>query len=438
MKMTASPIALSPPVRILLYVAIPGYLYNVPHERSGVALLRNRVRRALNLAEWCLFRRWRAHYSTFEDAGQSNRGDVAIREGLRQELTRAFAPRAVEFIEVAWSDLAKALALQPVDLIVLGGSGYIHPDATGRLPQRVLRDLQVLERTSVPAVAISIGFNSSIINVSRGSSAPTSSSPSLADDQNAALRRLFDRLALASMRDENSRTAVAAAVSSAPPVVVDPAYLLVHTIGVAPAKVAGHLPAIGVNVAFHGQLASDMSHSFLPTFVEALKRFQARTPCRFVYFVHSDGERGVAKALQLAGIALQVVHGPIEQMINAYRGLDAHVCQMLHSAIFATGVGVPTLCLAYDVKSVGFFKLLGLDDFCVNAGDLNAEGIAASLDNLIANRASAAAKIAAVTPHLISAAHAFYRKIPAVLNQKASAADIQMGSACDQSQAVAL
>ena len=72
-----------PPVRILLYVTIPTAREDAPIVRGGKALVRNRLRRAVDLGGFAAFRRWHAHYSTFEDVANSNRGDMAIRAGVR-------------------------------------------------------------------------------------------------------------------------------------------------------------------------------------------------------------------------------------------------------------------------------------------------------------------------------------------------------------------
>src|SRR5581483_4905017 len=96
-------------IRVLLYALIPSTRECVPLRRSPIALLRNRVRRTLELMAWRLTGLWRAHYSTFEDAENTNRGDIAIRIGARRQLERIFAGRSLEVDEVGWKDLGAAI-----------------------------------------------------------------------------------------------------------------------------------------------------------------------------------------------------------------------------------------------------------------------------------------------------------------------------------------
>jgi hypothetical protein len=42
-----------------------------------------------------------------------------------------------------------------------------------------------------------------------------------------------------------------------------------------------------------------------------------------------------------------------------------HLCQTLHSAIFAINAGVQTVNVGYDVKNFAFFELLGLPAYCL-------------------------------------------------------------------------
>ena len=126
------------PIRILLYTLIPASRELEPIVRAPFAFLRNRARRFLELTAWRVTGLWRAHYSTFEDRNNSNRGDMAIRLGARRQLERTFAGQPLAIDEVAWGDLGAAIsgAATPYDLIVIAGGGYLFADPTGRLPPR--------------------------------------------------------------------------------------------------------------------------------------------------------------------------------------------------------------------------------------------------------------------------------------------------------------
>src|SRR5689334_14489109 len=88
------------PVRVLIYTLIPQGQENVPVERSLFRIVTNRARRILDLAQWRLGERWRAHYSTFKDFKNTNRGDIAIRLGVKHQLEQAFQGQPVTFLDV--------------------------------------------------------------------------------------------------------------------------------------------------------------------------------------------------------------------------------------------------------------------------------------------------------------------------------------------------
>src|SRR5438067_361128 len=122
------------PVRILLYTVVTEQSQDLPIYRSPTALLRNRLRRFFDLCVWNVTGKWRGVHWTFEDVHNSNRGDIAIRLGLRQALEQAFSPRSIKFTEISWGELTADLlrALKPnIDLIVIGGSGYLHINSAG-------------------------------------------------------------------------------------------------------------------------------------------------------------------------------------------------------------------------------------------------------------------------------------------------------------------
>jgi polysaccharide pyruvyl transferase WcaK-like protein len=385
----------------------------VPLRRSPLALLRNRVRRTLELLAWRLTGIWRAHYSTFEDAEHTNRGDIAIRIGARRQLERIFAGRPITIDEVGWQELGAAIdqARAPYDLIAIAGGGYLFADPDGRLPRRFHDDVAALERTTAPVVAISIGLNNLILPGHER--AEFRFNP----DQYDAIRRFLARLDLISVRDEATRRALAAVEASAVQVIIDPAFLLMSTFDTgrrrlhATGTAATQPLAVGVNVAFHGVHATNVNRRLLAETIRALHEFSATAPCRFYYFVHADSERGIVDAMRLFGLSIDVVEGDVDTMLTAYKRLDLHVGQMLHSAIFAMSVGVPTVGVAYDTKSTAFFSLFGLSHLCLDATSLDRKGLLAAMRKLATERERIAATIAARGSALRTEAAGFYKQL---------------------------
>jgi len=400
------------PVHILLYALIPTDRACVPIHRGPFVYVRNRARRFADLMSWLLLRRWRAHHSTFKDATNTNRGDIAIRMGVMQQLRAAFAGREVRFTEVAWGELSAALAdTQAIDLIVLAGGGFLFADSDNRLPVRFTADIKALSLASCPISATSIGLNYLIDPRTRHGFA-------FHKDEHENLRLFLSLLSTASVRDRNTQEALADTLSPPLPIVVDPGFLLT-TGPMAPRKNASVL-SIGLNVAFHGAHTAETSHRVVPVLARTLKRLQQKTPCRFHYFVHSDAERGIAMALRLSGLSLEIVHGDVAAMLKAYRQMDIHICQMLHSAILAMNAGTPTLSLAYDIKSAGFFELFGLSDLCLDMTKVNEHDLLAAITALIANRGTVANAIVERRGPLAKASQDFYAGLAALVPGHAS------------------
>jgi polysaccharide pyruvyl transferase WcaK-like protein len=412
-------------IRVLLYTLIPSERECEPIHRSPMALLRNRLRRCFDLIAWRLTGTWRAHYSTFENAANTNRGDIGIRVGARRQLERIFAGHTLAIDEVAWGELGPAIdrASAPYDLIVIAGGGYLFADREGRLPPRFHDDIAALERTSAPVVAISVGLNHLIMP--DGSTARAQFR--FNTDQYDAVRRFLSRVNLVSVRDDATRRALAAIDANAPRVIIDPAFLLVSTFDVdrrrhrTRAPEPNHPLAVGINVAFHGTHAGTINRRLLTETVRALQAFSAITPCRFYYFIHSDSEHGIVDAMRLRGLSIDVVEGDVDTMLTAYKRLDMHIGQMLHSAIFAMSVGVPTLGVAYDTKSAAFFSLFGLSHLCLDATTVDRKSLLAAVQKLAVERERTAATIAARGSALRTDAAGFYKELrELVLSSEAS------------------
>jgi polysaccharide pyruvyl transferase WcaK-like protein len=409
------------PVHVLLYALIPSDRACAPLRRGPVASFRNMLRRVLDLAAWRLLGLWRAHYSTFKDALNTNRGDIAIRMAVRKHVAAAFAGRAVTFTEVAWGELDKALSLEP-DLVVLAGGGFLFADRQGCLPARFKADVDVLSRLSCPVAAASIGLNKLI---EAGEAGTFRFHPESAAD----LIPFLHRLTKGAVRDEQTQQALALPGFAKLPVIVDPVFLLASERLVAKPRAAAANGAlsIGINLAFHGGQTSALSHRVLPIVTRVLNRLRRETGCRFFYFLHSDGERGIARALRLCGLPIELVDTDVGNMLETYRGMDFHIGQMLHSAIFAMSVGTPTLALAYDIKAPSFFELFGLSQWCLDATTLDEAQMWSAVRAMMESRHEVATSIIRHRMTLAKQSRDFYAEIAALVPVPAGSG-VQIGS----------
>jgi len=389
-------------VTLLVPVAAAGEFR--PLRRGPRGWLRNRARRALDLLHWWAGGTPALHFSTWQDAEQSNRGDHAIREASLLLLRRAFGA-AVAVEAIGWDDMARldpaALAARSV-LFVLGGGGYVALGAGGRLAPRLDRDLAVLRRLPGPAVAFAPGVNRAVEDAD---------GVELDAAARATLGGLMDRLARCAVRDANSRRVLDLVAPGRSRVLADPALFLPAADIPTPPRADGVL-TVGLNLAFHGADASRALPARLRLVAAAARALARRRPCRFVYFVHEQPERIIPLLLRRAGIAARTVDAPPAEMLADYRGLDLHICQMLHSSILAMNAGVPTIAVAYDVKNAGFFELMGLPELCLSGA---APPLDAAIADVLARRAAIADHIARRTAELRAETEAFLAEVAGLI-----------------------
>jgi hypothetical protein len=213
----------------------------------------------------------------------------------------------------------------------------------------------------------------------------------------------------------------------------DPALFLPISASVrVPARDNGDEIWIGLNLAFHGKEVSSLVGDQFPVVVETLSRLKRERRCKFFYFVHYDSERLLPTLFRLAGIATTVVDCAPPAMLAWYRQLDVHVAGMLHSAIFATAVDVPSIHIAYDLKGVGFFESMGMEDRIVPARNLTVDALYGQLSHLIDVRGDARREISNRRELLKRDLQGFLRQIPPLLEHQAEGSHSPVPGALQQ------
>jgi polysaccharide pyruvyl transferase WcaK-like protein len=377
-----------------------------PLGRSPLGWLRNRARRALDLAHWRVGGTPALHFSTWQDADRCNRGDAAIRLASLDLLRQAFGPDT-PLEAVGWDELA---GLDPdavsarARLFVLGGGGYVAIGPGGRLAPRLVRDLAWLRRLRCPVASFAPGVNRALGECD---------GEALDAAGRATLAELLGLLALSSARDAHSCRVLDLAAPGRPRLLADPALFLA-----APARPAAP-PAtpndgcltVGLNLAFHDADVSRLLPARLRLVAAVARDLARQRPCRFVYFVHDQPERLIPRLLRQEGVAVRVVDAPPAQMLAEYQRLDLHVCQMLHSSILAFAAGVPAIALAYDVKNAGLFEMLGLAEFCLSGA---APPLAAAIADALARGPALRRQIATRTAALRAETDAYLAEMAAL------------------------
>lgn len=341
-----------------------------PVLRTPLARLRNRARRAADMALWAGLGQWQFHFSTYEERTNTNRGDAGIRIASRALIEQAFGGHA-QVIELGWADFDEAAVDRlnaQADLFVVGGGGYYFCDQAGRLTPRIARDAKLLARLDCPVVSLCPGMNR---NLGAGGEVV------LHPDSLPDMKALLEQLDLSSVRDQVTRWALAAVDGGRAEALADPALFLAPQ-GNPRRGDYGSL-WVGLNLAFHGPHSTAHLHRMVDLVVQVAQRLLSRRHCRFFYFVHSDAERLIPRLLERAGLSIQVIDAAPPEMVAHYGLLDVHLAEMLHSVILSSNAGVPSVSLAYDVKHQGFAEMMGQEQWCLSIFDANPNQVAGML-----------------------------------------------------------
>ncbi|HEY2008362.1 MAG TPA: polysaccharide pyruvyl transferase family protein [Rhizomicrobium sp.] len=369
-------------VNVCLYCAIPEedefrrQHYGIPERSKGT------IRNALNAIFTVLSGRLIYDVHSYKVASglddNSNRGDMAIRIALRSQLRAAFAPRTVRFTEVKWGDLARKIAdiNSDTSLFVIAGGGYISIDGDGS-PWAMLANSRILEKLKCPVVACGIGLN-------RLMNERLSDISELPEETRGSIYRLSKACRALGVRDLET-VQLFAAYGQKPAVLTGDPVLYVDSDAPFPDRESGPI-RIGINLASHGRRTYSMLKNVLPSIIDFLRWVQKNKDVQFVYMVHHDFEKPIARYLRRRGVALQIVDLPAPKLIEAYKHLDFVINQMLHSCIFAANAGVPFLNIAYDRKCLAFCASLDVPECGFTHDQISFDLLKTKFDHLLENR----------------------------------------------------
>jgi len=316
--------------------------------------------RTLDIVRWFALRSTKASFHHWNTIQVTNKGDIAIRESIKEQIAAYFAPQSVQFSEVGWGFLAGSLKeINDSDLFIIAGSGYIFSNEHGEIHSRISEDARLFAKISCPIVAYGIGWNklleSDNINERR----------SLSEGARRLLTNLFVKVEPIGVRDRSTQSLLAELTGKDVALIADPALFYRGSDAFSVPKTNDGFLRVGLNLAFHGKESAERIERQHLSICEFLKEFSRRHAVVYHYVQHTYTERAMPWLLLAHGIAVEH-HDPIpEHLPGLYRSFDLHICQMLHSAILAIDAGVPTMNFAYDAKSSGFFELLQLSEFCL-------------------------------------------------------------------------
>jgi hypothetical protein len=336
---------------------------------------------------WRWFRRLWINTFDVHDFDSSNVGDVAIRNAIQTMIENRWAKDHLTFRSITWGDVAQLMEAGEDGtggLIVVAGSGYLAVDKDGSMAKRIDADLDLFESLppTQPVIALGIGVNRP------GETASSTDISRLPRETIARIKRFCDVVPVIGVRDEPSRRVIKHASPASDPLVVgDPALFAAPKGWHRRRPSRGSTARIGVNIAFHGPMTARLVAAELPRISQALVRLQRESGAVISYFKHHDGERLMPSLLRDVGLRIaNVYRASPESLLEGYAEQDLHIGMMLHSCILASSVGTPSIGIAYDSKTFGFFDLMGMPGNCVHLSEWSAEWLLARAKAVLAER----------------------------------------------------
>lgn len=185
-------------------------------------------------------------------------------------------------------------------------------------------------------------------------------------------------------------------------------YRIVSTLGIKPPKIltsdttllftSAHntsfdppaRPVVGVSAGFYSHSFSESEvHRYVVAHARALDKALERHGFSVVFLPHYvSGFRN--DDLEVCGRILQNMKNKnrarivnvdtVEEFKSLLDRMDLVISSKMHPAVLAVSGHVPTLCIAYDHKQIGFFEQLGMTDCVLPVSDISFERLSSSID----------------------------------------------------------
>ena len=407
-----------PSLLIHLHVAIPSIKENRLVAISALARAKIALHRLLDWSAWLVLGKFQFKGYNYARREYSNRGDIAIKLAIKELLRAQFSDHDVQFVESEWGNLSPNIVKQinaHAALFVIAGGGYWVFDRAKQMSPSFLADVPYFDQMNCPLVVFGSGVNfnmpeaNSVIDID-------------IDPQLKSAFLQFDRrVDLLAVRCRSSYEFFNSIGMRSAKLVCDPAVFKSMSFDLVSSK--SDVLAIGVNFAFHGKFVERLFEQKIEAYVAFLKKISQQVKSEFLYFIHSDEEFLVAQILKAAGIKLTIVDVPANDLAGAYRQVDVLVCQMMHSNILSFCAGVPALNIAYDSKNIGFNELIGMQEFCLSAYEVNEDNLVQKMTKLIEQRSALRAHLFSRKAELEQEMLGFLKNVGEITLNKSQAAD---------------
>ncbi len=169
-------------------------------------------------------------------------------------------------------------------------------------------------------------------------------------------------------------------------------------------------PLIGISAGFYSHSLSEKEfHQYINAHAAALDRavetygvFVVFLPHYTSGFKHDDLEicRLIFAQMENQHAARIVNVDQVEEFRSLLGQMDLVVSSKMHPAVLAVSRCVPTLCIAYDHKQIGFFKQLDLSTCLLHFHDVSDERLSAKIDEMWRGRDEIRASLRVRVPQL--------------------------------------
>lgn len=311
-------------------------------------------------------------YRNYEQPHAYNRGDHSIIIATKQR-ARKILPNP-NLLPVNWGNIAQAKPTK-TDKLLICGSGYFFPTATGELPKRIANDLKEIKESGAELHLLGTGFNYLL----------RWPALKLNPDAKNTLQEYLKLSTTITVRDHNTKQFLQDFTPKDIRIIGDPALFIAAPSHEIQARKKDTAIKISVNIPFHGPGSTEWIKKNLFDFIGTLKAIRTRVQCEFFYFVHYNSEILVAALIADSGVPITVIDCATAELPSEYAKMDLHIGGMLHSCILATAAGTPSIALAYDKKHFGFFALMESSDYCINASHFHGKELQAKVFALLNN-----------------------------------------------------
>lgn len=395
-------------MKICLYTTITALNENKPRHRGPWRTFKDYIKRTRDQIRWHLDLDREFDFNAWSTHSDSNRGDMAIRQAVQSQFLRVFGSDT-EFLECAWGSLNDRTVDEinrTCDIFVVSGGGYLFIEDDGSLGNgRLEIDNKYLEKISCPKVAFGVGLNQ-VLSLS-------GVAPAHFNDEAAEVVRVWLRnLDLVAVRDQETLAALQQVGGRPVHMIGDPALFLERT-----RPQVFKQSHLGINFAVHGQLAKALFSQNFQQYSAILKELQTRG-YMLHYFQHSDTDPVAVRMFRREGIEMSMVDAAPGDLPELYAGMEFVICQMLHSAILATGAAVPSINIAYDRKNFAFYDLFDMSDLCIRYDKLSLDWLLARIEKVKRERAAISESITSKKRSLVEKQLAFLNAIKAISDRR--------------------